>query len=72
MRCIDAHPHYWQIGLRAGYWPPAELAPIFRDFGPEDLQPDLDANPMEGTALDDMLGDNACRFYRIGAAASRT
>ncbi|MEW9586309.1 hypothetical protein [Paraburkholderia sp. DGU8] len=72
MRRIDAHRHYGQIGLRTGDWSPAERAPIYRDFGPEDLQPDLDPNHREGTALDDIFGGDACRFYRIGAAASRT
>ena len=36
---IDAHQHFWRLSERAGYWPPAELAAIYRDFAPADLEP---------------------------------
>ncbi|MCP3709439.1 amidohydrolase family protein [Paraburkholderia sp. CNPSo 3274] len=48
---IDAHQHYWRIGARAGHWPPRELVTIYRDFGPEDLAPELDAGRIDGTVL---------------------
>ncbi|EAY71942.1 hypothetical protein BDAG_04798 [Burkholderia dolosa AU0158] len=48
---IDAHQHYWRIGARAGYWPPAELDAIHRDFGPADLAPLLAAGRIDGTVL---------------------
>ncbi|QCP52123.1 hypothetical protein FAZ95_23315 [Trinickia violacea] len=57
---IDARQHYWRISERAGYWPPRELSPIYRDFGPSDLTGAV-------AALPDVFGGNACRFYRVGA-----
>lgn len=33
---IDAHQHYWRIGKHGHEWPTADLAPIYRDFGPGD------------------------------------
>jgi L-fuconolactonase len=41
---IDAHQHFWQLGGGAYPWlTREEHAPIFRDFGPDDLRPLLDA-----------------------------
>ncbi len=48
---IDAHQHFWRISDREGQWPPAELAAIHRDFGPEDLEPLLAAAGFDGTVL---------------------
>ncbi|OAJ62489.1 amidohydrolase [Paraburkholderia ginsengiterrae] len=48
---IDAHQHYWRISERAGHWPPRELSPIYRDFGPGDLAPELEAGRIDGTVL---------------------
>ncbi|OBZ93584.1 amidohydrolase [Pararhizobium polonicum] len=41
MTRIDAHQHYWSLGLGHNDWPPPELAPIYRDFTPDDLKPHL-------------------------------
>ena len=35
---IDAHVHLWQLGRNGCTWPTSELAPIYRDFSPEDLR----------------------------------
>ena len=48
---IDAHQHFWRLSERAGYWPPAELAAIYRDFSPADLEPLLRQNGVRGTVL---------------------
>ena len=48
---IDAHQHFWRLSERAGYWPPAELAAIYRDFAPADLEPLLRQNGVRGTVL---------------------
>ena len=48
---IDAHQHFWRLSERAGYWPPAELAAIYRDFAPADLEPLLRENGVRGTVL---------------------
>ena len=36
---IDAHQHFWRLSRGDYPWPNKEVAPIFRDFGPEDLAP---------------------------------
>lgn len=48
---IDSHQHFWRLSDRAGYWPPAELTAIYRDFFPEDLEPTLRRNGVRGTVL---------------------
>lgn len=38
---IDSHQHFWDLS-RGGYdWPNENVAPIFRNFGPDDLAPEL-------------------------------
>ena len=51
MKRIDAHQHFWRLADRAGSWPPAELEAIYRDFLPQDLEPQLAAHGMAGTVL---------------------
>ena len=48
---IDAHQHFWRLVDRAGQWPPAQLAAIYRDFMPEDLQPLMAEAKIDGTVL---------------------
>ncbi|TRL35362.1 amidohydrolase family protein [Rhizobium straminoryzae] len=48
---IDAHQHFWRLADRPGQWPPPELAPIYRDFAPEDLLPLMAACGIDGTVL---------------------
>jgi L-fuconolactonase len=36
---IDSHQHFWALDRGDYPWPNAEVAPIFRDFGPADLEP---------------------------------
>ncbi|WEX77429.1 amidohydrolase family protein [Sinorhizobium numidicum] len=51
MSFIDAHQHYWTLGLGHNDWPGPDLRPIFRDFGPEDLKPHLSAAGISRTVL---------------------
>lgn len=51
MMCIDAHQHFWQIENRQGRWPPPALAPLYRDFAPQDLLPALRRCRIAGTVL---------------------
>ncbi|MCA1442220.1 amidohydrolase family protein [Ensifer sp. IC4062] len=51
MTLIDAHQHYWTLGLGHNNWPGPDLAPIYRDFGPEDLKPNLAAAGILRTVL---------------------
>lgn len=48
---IDAHQHFWLMKYREGQWPPPELAAIYRDFLPSDLQPLLSDAGIDGTIL---------------------
>jgi len=48
---IDAHQHFWKLSERAGGWPPADLAAIYRDFAPGDLEPSLRASGIGGTVV---------------------
>ncbi|MGA0563691.1 amidohydrolase family protein [Ancylobacter sp. VNQ12] len=65
---IDAHQHFWQIAERAGQWPPADLAPIYRDFGPEDLEPLLATAGFEGTVLVQTMEREADTAHMLGLA----
>ena len=48
---VDAHQHFWRLADREGQWPPPTLAAIHRDFGPEDLEPQLRACGIDATVL---------------------
>lgn len=48
---IDAHQHFWRLERGDYPWPNASVAPIFRDFGPEDLAPLLKRAGVERTIL---------------------
>lgn len=68
MQIIDAHQHFWQLAERQGQWPPAELAAIYRDFSPEDLQPLLQASGVEGTVLVQTMESEADTAYMLDLA----
>lgn len=65
---IDAHQHYWQIDARSGCWPPRELEAIHRDFGPQDLAPELAAARIDGTVLVQSLPTEADTHYLLRLA----
>ena len=48
---IDAHQHFWRLARGDYGWLTPALAPIFRDFGPEDLAPILARHGIERTIL---------------------
>lgn len=66
---IDAHQHFWRIADRAGQWPPADLTPIYRDFGPEDLEPLLSSVGFDGTVLVQTMEREADTAYMLDLAA---
>jgi L-fuconolactonase len=45
---IDAHVHFWRIEQYASHWMQGPLAPLKRDFLPDDLAPLLAANGVDG------------------------
>lgn len=69
MPIIDAHQHFWKLGERAGEWPPAELAAIYRDFYPEDLEPLLKTAGVDGTVLVQTMEREADTAYMLDLAA---
>jgi len=66
---IDAHQHFWRLADRGGYWPPAELAPIYRDFTPADLAPLLRQNGVRGSVLIQTLPSETDTAYMLDLAA---
>ena len=48
---IDAHQHFWQLDRGDYGWLTPALAPLYRDFAPEDLAPLLDQHGIGGTIL---------------------
>jgi L-fuconolactonase len=70
---IDAHQHFWQPA-RADYgWLRAddpELAPLYRDFMPADLQATLQAHDVTQTVLVQAAPSEAETDFMLGLAAS--
>lgn len=48
---IDAHQHFWELERGDYTWLTPDLAPIYRDFTPNNLRPLLDTHNFEGTIL---------------------
>jgi L-fuconolactonase len=48
---IDAHQHFWKFDPIRDSWITEEMLVIRRDFGPQDLEPILKANGMDGTVV---------------------
>lgn len=48
---LDAHQHFWSIARGDYGWLTPELAPIYRDFLPDDLSPLIEAAGISGTVL---------------------
>ena len=65
---VDAHQHFWQLAARAGAWPPPELAPIHRDFLPDDLAALLHQNGVAATVLVQSMPDEADTRFMLDLA----
>src|SRR5436190_11096629 len=48
---IDAHQHFWSLARGDYGWLTPALAPIYRDFGPQNLLPLLQAHAIDRTIL---------------------
>lgn len=48
---IDAHQHFWRLARGDYDWLTPDLAPLFRDFMPADLEPHLHRHAIDGTIL---------------------
>lgn len=66
---IDAHQHFWQLDRGDYGWLTADLAPIYRDFLPNDLAPMLEAHQIDGTVLVQAAPTVAETEYMLSLAA---
>jgi len=48
---IDSHQHFWSLARGDYPWPDESVAPIFRDFGPQDLIELLETTGISQTVL---------------------
>jgi L-fuconolactonase len=62
---IDAHQHFWRLSDRAGAWPPPQLAPIYRDFYPEDLGALLHRHGVATTVLVQSMPNEADTHFML-------
>ncbi|TAJ25077.1 MAG: amidohydrolase [Planctomycetota bacterium] len=68
---VDAHQHYWTLARGDYRWLSRELAPLYRDFGPADLEPELARAGVDGTILV-QAADSAAETRHLLALAART
>lgn len=62
---IDAHQHFWQLERNDYGWLTADLAPLYKDFLPNDLAPLLKAHNIAGTILVQAAPSDAETDYLI-------
>ena len=48
---IDAHQHFWTVARNDYFWLTPELTPLYRDFGPDDLAPLINAAGIDATII---------------------
>ena len=65
---IDAHQHVWRLARGDYGWLTPALAPIYRDFGLDDLRPHLAAVGIGGTILVQAASTEAETEFLLGAA----
>ena len=68
---IDAHQHFWQLDRGDYRWLTPELGPLYRDFQPADLQPELQAHGIRHTILV-QAADSLAETEYLLALADRT
>ncbi|WP_415401246.1 amidohydrolase family protein [Tateyamaria sp. SN3-11] len=67
---IDAHQHFWSLERGDYGWLTPALGPIYRDFGPPDLQPLLQGHGIDGTVLVQAAPTDAETAYMLGLATT--
>ena len=67
---IDAHQHFWRLDRGDYDWLTPELAPLYRDFGPEDLRPVMEGAGIGGTVLVQAAPTVAETEFMLDLAAS--
>ncbi len=69
MPVIDSHQHFWAVDRGDYGWLTEDLGPIYRDFGPADLRPLMDAAGIEATVLIQAAPTVAETEYLLAIAA---
>ena len=67
---VDSHQHFWKIADGHCRWLTPDLAPIRRDFGPDDLRPILRRNNVAATVLVQAADCDAETDWMLDIAAS--
>ena len=65
-RVVDAHHHYWRVDAEEQGWRTSAHGAIDRDYGPQDLHPELAAAGVEATVLMQSV-DSAAENDRMAA-----
>lgn len=61
---IDAHHHFWQLDRYDYVWMSPDLQALYRDFGPDDLQPILSSHNVNKSILVQTLSsDDETRWF---------
>jgi L-fuconolactonase len=71
MRRIDSHQHFWRLDRGDYDWLTPDLAPLYRDFGPEDLAPHLAALGIAASVVVQAAETDAETDYLLGLAAAK-
>jgi L-fuconolactonase len=69
MAVIDAHHHFWRVAAQEQPWRDDRHGSIARDYGPDDLRPELAAAGVDGTVLIQSV-DEAAENDRLVAYAA--
>jgi L-fuconolactonase len=67
---IDAHQHFWTRARGDYTWLTPALAPIYRDYGTEDLIPHLNAADIDGSVLVQAAATTAETDFMLDIAAT--
>ena len=70
-RVVDAHHHYWRVDAEEQGWRTSAHGAIDRDYGPEDLHPELAASGVDATVLMQSV-DSAAENDRMAAYVARS
>ena len=68
---IDAHQHFWSLQHSEYAWLTPALGPIYRDFGPDELEPQLGAAGVDATVLVQAENSYADTDYMLSIADER-
>lgn len=67
---VDSHQHFWTIERGDYGWLTPEIGPIYRDYGPADLAPNLVRNAIDRTVLVQAAPSVAETHYLLDLAAA--